>query len=126
MKLLPEKDRQYLSDRGLTWDEVADGANKGIILKNFSLPDGRFDVQTADILILLPTGYPDVPPDMFFLLPWIRLVPISQYPKAADQPFPFQGQSWQRWSRHNNEWRPGTDGIWTMLKRVEFALESAA
>ena len=38
MKFLPEKDRQYLSDRGLTWDEVADGANKGIILKNFSLP----------------------------------------------------------------------------------------
>jgi hypothetical protein len=126
MTFLPEKDRQYLSGRGLTWEEIVDGASKGIVLKNFPLPGERFDVQTADVLILLPTGYPDVPPDMFYLMPWVRLLPLSQYPRAADQPFPFQGHSWQRWSRHSSEWRPGIDGIWTMLKRVEHALEIAA
>jgi len=123
---LPAKDREYLTGRGLQFDEIVDGSNKGIIIRGFPLPSGRFDVGQADLLILLPFGYPDTPPDMFFVLPWIKLAQIAKYPKAADQPFPFNGQQWQRWSRHNNEWRPGVDGIWTMLKRVEHALEVAA
>lgn len=65
-------------------------------------------------------------PDMFYLEPWIKLVQGNRYPKAANNPFSFSGRSWQRWSRHNNEWRRGVDGIWTMLKRIEYALEVAA
>jgi hypothetical protein len=119
-------DRQYLSDRGLTWEEVVDGASKGIVLQNFSLPVGRFDVSTANILIVLPPGYPDIAPDMFYLMPWLKLLPNGALPRATEAAFQFQGQSWQRWSRHENEWRPGIDGIRTMLKRVEHALEVAA
>jgi hypothetical protein len=126
MTFLPEKDRQYLSDRGLTWEEVVDGGSKGIILQNFNLPMGRFDVSTANILIVLPSGYPDVAPDMFYLMPWLKLLPNGALPRATKAAFSFQGQSWQRWSRHENEWRPGIDGIRTMLKRVEHALEVAA
>ena len=59
-------------------------------------------------------------------MPWLRLVPANRYPNTADQPFPFGGQNWQRWSRHNDAWRPGVDGIWTMVKRVETALAVAA
>jgi hypothetical protein len=103
-----------------------DGANKGIILQDFRLPAGRFNVPSADILIVLPPGYPDVAPDMFYLMPWLQLVSNGVFPRATEAAFPFQGQSWQRWSRHENEWRPGIDGIWTMLKRVEYALEVAA
>jgi Prokaryotic E2 family E len=126
MTFLPEKDSQYLSDRGFSWEEVEDGVTKGIILQNFNLPVGRFSTPTANILIILPGLYPDVAPDMFFLMPWLHLASSGAFPKAADVPFLFQQQSWQRWSRHNNEWRPGIDGIWTMLKRVENALEVAA
>ncbi len=125
MVFLPQQDRQYLSDRGLTWEEVVDGANKGIILRNFCLPVGRFTVPSANVLIVLPSGYPDVAPDMFYLMPWLQLLPNGSFPRATEAAFAFQGQSWQRWSRHNNEWRPGLDGIWTMLKRVENALEVA-
>jgi hypothetical protein len=126
MSFLPSKDRQYLDSRELVFEEVIDGSQKGILFRQFRLPSSKYDVSQADILILLPHGYPDVPPDMFFLQPWVRLVQSNNYPRAADQPFTFSGQSWQRWSRHNNEWRPGVDGIWTMLKRVEYALEVAA
>jgi len=52
---------------------------------------------------------------MFYLLPWVRLIAGNRYPKAADQSFSFAGKNWQRWSRHNNEWHPNVDGIWTML-----------
>jgi hypothetical protein len=126
MTFLPERDRQYLVDHGFSWEEVEDGVTKGIILQNFNLPVKRFSTPTANILIVLPGLYPDVAPDMFFLMPWLYLASSGAFPKAADVPFPFQGQSWQRWSRHNSEWRSGIDGIWTMLKRVENALEVAA
>jgi Prokaryotic E2 family E len=126
MTFLPEQDRQYLSDRGFSWEEVVDGVTKGIILQNFDLPVGRFSVPTANILIVLPALYPDVAPDMFFLLPWLKLASSGALPRATEAAFAFQGQSWQRWSRHNNEWRHGIDGIWTMLQRVKNALEVAA
>lgn len=125
MSFLPARDREYLESKGIEYEEYEE-RQKGVILKARPLPDGRFDVQQADVLILLPSGYPDTAPDMFYLLPWVKLTNGGQYPRKADQPFSFKGQSWQRWSRHNNEWRPGTDGIWTMLKRVEFALQEAA
>lgn len=126
MAVLPMKCRRYLTERGVAFEEVVEGDQKAIVLRDFGLPVGRFETTIADILILLPSGYPDSPPDMFYVSPWLRLVSSNQYPKAADQPITFQGKNWQRWSRHNNEWRHGVDGIWTTLKRVETALEVAA
>lgn len=126
MSFLPTRDREHLESKGIEYEEQEDGGHKGVILKARPLPAGRFDADKADILILLPSGYPDVAPDMFYLSPWLKLTNGGRYPRKADQPFPFKGQSWQRWSRHNTEWRPGIDGIRTMIKRVEFALQEAA
>lgn len=126
MTVLPMKCRRYLTERGIAFQEIQDGGNQAVILQGISLPVGRFDVSSVSVLILLPSGYPDSPPDMFYVFPWIRLISRNSYPTAADQPLFFVGQKWQRWSRHNNIWRPGVDGIWTMLKRVKTALEAAA
>lgn len=63
---------------------------------------------------------------MFYCLPWLKLRATNSYPRAADQQHTFRGQIWQRWSRHNNTWRPGIDGINTMVKRIERALAEAA
>ena len=126
MSVLPIKCRRYLVERGIRFEEHENGGQKAVIVKGFGLPSGRFDAPTADILILLPSGYSDSPPDMFYTLPWLRLAGSNRYPNRADISFMFQGRKWQRWSRHNNEWRAGVDGIWTMLKRVETALECAA
>jgi len=126
MAVLPIKCRRYLTERGTPFEEIEEGGQRGVIFRAFPLPADRFDVPSADILLLLPPGYPDSAPDMFYALPWLRLTPSNQYPRAADQPVTFQGVAWQRWSRHNHAWRPGLDGIWTMLKRVEEALEIAA
>lgn len=125
MVALPMKCRRYLLERCLAFAEMEDGGQKAIVLQGFELPAGRFDTVNADILILLPASYPDSAPDMFHTMPWVRLVASNQYPHAADQPVSFGGLSWQRWSRHNNAWRPGIDGIWTMIKRVEAAMKVA-
>ena len=124
--VLPPEDRTYLREQGIAFEEVADGVSKAVVLKGWSLPAARFDVGAADILIMLPPAYPDCAPDMFYLMPWVRLAASHRYPNAADQPHAFGGKTWQRWSRHNNAWRPGVDGIWTMVCRIERALEIAA
>jgi len=126
MAVLPLKCRRYLISRGITFEEVEEGGQKAVVLRRVELPDGRFDSKIVDILILLPSSYPDSAPDMFYALPWLRLVRTKAYPKAADHPHSFAGQSWQRWSRHNEEWRAGVDGIWTMIQRVQAALQEAA
>ena len=126
MSFLPPKDLEYLRDKGIAFVEHEEGGQKAVILKGRPLPGDRFDAPAADILIILPSGYPDVPPDMFYLLPWVRLAQSNTYPRAADQPLTFSGQTWQRWSRHCSDWRPGADGIWTMLKRIDYALLVAA
>ena len=123
--MLPFKDHRYLESRGLAFEEIVDGAQQGVVLRGFPLPTGLFDTETANVLVVLPTGYPDAPPDMFFTKPWLKLKSGGGYPSRADSSFDFGGKNWQRWSRHNNEWRPGTDGIWTTLKRVETALLEA-
>lgn len=124
--VLPPEDREYLQTQDIAFEEVVEGTTRAIVVKGWSLPPARFDAGTADILILLPPAYPDCAPDMFYLTPWVRLAANQRYPNAADQPHAFAGKTWQRWSRHNNAWRPGIDGIWTMLRRIERALEVAA
>lgn len=123
---LPPRDVEYLAGHGIAYEDGSQPGQAGVVLKGIPVPDGKFDVASVDILILLPPGYPDSPPDMFYCMPWLKLRSAGQYPRAADQPHPFRGEPWQRWSRHNNAWRPGVDGIHTMVKRIELALAEAA
>lgn len=126
MSILPSKDRRYLETRGIAFRELEQGGQKGVVLADFPLPDGKFQVAKTDILIILPAGYPDFPPDMFYAVPHLFLVVGNRAPRATQPQLNFGGQNWQRWSRHNNQWWPGADGLWTMIKRVEAALEVAA
>lgn len=122
---LPEADQRYLNSHGVTFEVTNDGTHTGVVLKQFPLPASKFNHATADVLVLLPPGYPDVAPDMFYCDPWLTLPSVGRYPTCADQPHSFQGRNWQRWSRHNAAWRPGIDGLHTMLKRIEHALAEA-
>ncbi len=122
---LPSRDREYLDGHGIAYEMVVDGGQVGVVLKDIPLPEGKYDSAKADVLVLLPPGYPDVPPDMFFTLPWVKLAAVGRYPSRADVPHPFVGKSWQRWSRHSTEWRPGLDGLHTMIARARHAIEGA-
>lgn len=127
-KFLPSKDKTFLMSKGLEFREISDGAIKGLIIDNFPVkPEGKFTLSSSSLLIILPTGYPDVPPDMFYFQPEIKLSSTNAYPAQADQkPIHFQ-QVWQQWSRHApaSQWRPGRDGIQSYLQRVVTALNTA-
>jgi hypothetical protein len=123
---LPPRDVEYLAGRGIAYEDGSEAGHAGIVLKALPLPEGKFSSTAVDVLVLLPPGYPDCPPDMFYCLPWLKLQRTGGDPRAASVPHRFRGQTWQRWSRHNNAWRPGVDGIHTMVKRIELALAEAA
>ncbi len=123
---LPTKDREYLEVKKIAFEEFEEGGQHVVLFKEHVLPADKYDSPTAHVLVVLPGGYADAPPDMFYTLPWLKLKQTGRFPNAADQPQQFRNQSWQRWSRHNNEWRAGIDGIWTVLQRVVTAIEVAA
>ncbi len=122
--VLPERDRRYLIDHGLSFEEIQDRGQNALIVRAVAVRNPLLISETVDLLILLPEGYPDTPTDMFFVSPWVRFRADNRLPHRADQSFEFAGLSWQRWSRHSREWRRGVDGIWTVLRRVEAALRS--
>lgn len=123
--LLPETDHLYLGTHDIQTEMIKDGPHTAIVLKQVKLPEGKFNHSRVDVLVTLPPGYPDVAPDMFFCDPWVTLTSLGRYPTCADQAYAFQGRNWQRWSRHNSSWRAGIDGLHTMIKRIEHALEEA-
>ena len=127
MSFLPALDTEYLVAKGIPYEEIETSGHRALIFKGFRTPIGRYDASTVDVLVLLPPSYNDAGPDMFYTLPWLRLIPEKRYAKAADVQFEFDGQIWQRWSRHadGNYWRPGVDGIRTVLKRISAAMETA-
>jgi hypothetical protein len=88
------------------------------------LPE-TFDHAVADVLVLLPGTWPDTGTDMFYLFPWVKLRRTGGYAQNADVAHVFGDRTWQRWSRHNSEWRRGRDGVWTVLRRIDAALRSA-
>ena len=123
--VLPSIDQSFLSGHGYDFEVVQEGNQTGIVLKSLKLPAGKFECETADILVLLPGGYPDCPPDMFYASPKLVLKGTGQVPKACTVEHNFAGRVWQRWSRHNNAWRPGIDGLRTMVARIKTALAGA-
>lgn len=122
---LPARDQRFIESNGLEVECVEQANQKALIIRNFEMPAGKFKIDRSDILILLPPAYPDVPPDMFYADPWIRLLTPDRCPNEADQPHQFGDRNWQRWSRHSSEWRPGTDGLRSHVRRIRTALETA-
>ncbi len=120
---LPGADQRYLTDHGIKAEVSTSGNQVGVVLPRYELPGTAVSPRTVDLLIILPPGYPDSGPDMFYLHPWVQM-PTGQWPNKADHAFQFGGRSWQRWSRHSNVWRGGVDGIWTMLRRVDAAVSA--
>ena len=77
------------------------------VIKRLPLPSGWSHAATA-ILILLPPGYPETPPDNFYTEPDLTLAGGAE-PGNASGTLDLGGQRWRQFSWHfedTNEWRP--------------------
>ena len=124
MSNLPRRCRKYLRDKQYDFSEVDENGRAAVIIKPWKLCEGKYDHDAVSLLLLLPNGYPDAAPDMFYVHPWIKLRGCGNWPNAAAASQEFQGIKWQRWSRHWSDWRPGVDGMATWLLKVRHALET--
>lgn len=118
-KFLPEIDRDFLANKGYRYDVVKDGDALYLILFDFDFPIA-YAPSKADVLIILPAGYPNSNPDMFWTNPDVKL-PNGAWPTASEYHHAYCGRSWQRWSRHfpNGSWRAGVDNICSYIAAIK-------
>lgn len=121
--LLPD-DEAWLDAHGYTYVASDEPDGTHLVLLGVEVPIG-LQPPTVDILIVLPTGFSDVGPDMFWCSPGVTLV--SGGAIAGTEVLHHEGgRDWQRWSRHIGDgWRPGVDNVGTYVAYVLRALANA-
>jgi hypothetical protein len=122
--LLPE-DEAWLAAHGYTYAVTDEGDGTHLVLVGVVLPVGLHP-GTVDILVILPKGFSDVGPDMFWCSPDVTRVGGGAI-LGAEVRHQEGGRDWQRWSRHiGGDWRPGVDNLGTYVAYVLRALAEAA
>ena len=123
---LPTSDATYLAERGLVYQVSQENGMTCVVLTQWSLPPG-FDRASADLLLRLSPGYPDVQPDMWWFDPPVRFANGQAVP-ATEVMEQHLGRTWQRWSRHFNggQWQSGIDGLESYLALIRRDLQRSA
>lgn len=123
---IPEPELESLKGDGLEYSIVPEGNVTCLVVQKFSLPDG-YNRAESDLLLRLPAGFPDTPPDMWWFDPPIQRADGSKIP-ATEVTESHVGRTWQRWSRHFNagQWRPGIDCLESFLALIRKELRRCA
>jgi Prokaryotic E2 family E len=123
---LPDVDQTFLSERSLVPTISVESSMLCVVFPQWRLPPG-YALSEADLLLRLPAGYPDVPPDMWWFSPAIVLASGAR-PPATESMESYLGRVWQRWSRHFNggQWKSGIDGLESFLALIRRELERSA
>ena len=122
---LPQSEADYLIQRGLRHTVTEEKNMTCVVFPDHALPSG-FNRPAADLLIRLNPGFPDVPPDMWWLYPAVKRVDGRAIP-ATEHSEVHLGRTWQRWSRHfpAGRWKPGTDTLESFLALIWRELEQS-
>lgn len=126
ISFMPRKDVEYLKSKQYQFNQVLDGNTKCLIIDNYPLPEGKYNYPSVQLLIVIPDGYNDTHPDMFFCNPHLILTATGSEPAATNGRVSYHNIQWQQWSRHSNlgnDWRAGIDGIMSHLRKVDNALQ---
>jgi hypothetical protein len=120
---LPQADLACLSERGTQFQVTTEANMVCVVLASYPLPAG-YDQTQSDLLLRLSPGYPDVPPDMWWFSPAVKLA-NGRTVRATESTEHHLGRMWQRWSRHFNQgqWKSGVDCLETFLALIRKELE---
>jgi len=122
---LANDDAAYLASLGITHSVSSDDSGLLVVLHEFEVPAG-LEPRHTDVLIRLPSGFPDAAPDMFWCDPPLQKSGGSP-PPGTEGRGTFLGRTWQRWSRHiGGNWRPGMDGLASYLAYLRRCLAMAS
>jgi hypothetical protein len=120
---LPQSDITCLTERGVEYTVTSEANMTCVVIRGYVLPTG-YNCSQSDLLLRLNPGFPDVPPDMWWFDPPLRLTNGRTVP-ATEVTENHVGRQWQRWSRHFNpgQWRSGTDTLESFLALIRRELE---
>ena len=123
---LPDRDAAFLQERSFEYELVDEGGMLCVLIKGWGLPEG-YTVASADLLLRLSPGYPDVPPDMWWFEPALVRLDGGAI-QATEVTETVLGRSWQRWSRHLDAtlWNSGTDGLESYFSLVHREVAAGA
>jgi hypothetical protein len=120
--LVPEVDRDFLAAKGYEYKAKRVGADVHIVIEHFPFPES-YAPRLANLLVILPAGYPNANLDMFRTIPDVKLL-NGNWPQNADNREVHDGVSWQRWSRHfKSAWRQGVDNLRTFIASIKHELD---
>lgn len=123
--MLPDQDMAYLAARWPGYSIAQEGTSVVVILRDYELPAG-FAPQRIELCLLLPFGFPETQPDMFWADPAVTL--HGRPPAATEVTQQIAGRSWQRFSRHlaAGAWRAGMDNLQSWISMIGTILEREA
>lgn len=116
---LPADDMAWLESLGLKYELATEGGVLRVVIYDLPIPRG-YSVDRVDVNVRIEPGYPDTQIDMAYFYP--KLCRTDGRAIAAICDDPFDGKTWQRWSRHRtpaNPWRPGIDNLTTHFALIE-------
>lgn len=86
-----------------------DGPNTWVIVEDLPLPNG-YNRSATDVLILIPSGYPETPPDNFYVPAGLRIAENGQPDAFNANHREHEGEPWDRYSWHEDDgWAPAAD-----------------
>lgn len=123
MQRLLEDDEAYLREKGYRYGLVPDSGGACLVIEDYPVNPARYDRSATTLMVRIPDGYNNAALDMFYVDPPLRLR-NGEYPDRASSFEMHGGRQWQRFSRHLPVWRPGVDGLPTMLTFVHRELQA--
>jgi hypothetical protein len=139
VSFLPEEDREFLADSGIEYGELTEKLPNGQERRAVRFPSFSFSgnlrcmngsglakVETCDLLVVIPDGYPTTKLDSFYTIPKLKRENGSD-PSNANVNSELFGRTWQFWSRHleDKDWRVGIDDLRTFMSYIRGELRSA-
>lgn len=126
---LDQEDEQGLASAADSWERT-DEPNGwvNLVLRGYRLPTGLLPAS-IDLLLRLPSQFPDAAPDMFWAIPDVTQARSGSCPPSTELHEPYLGRTWQRFSRHlpPGAWQIGVDGLpsWLATIRSSFQADAA-
>lgn len=90
------------------------GAQHLVVIPDYTMP-AHWETDTADLMVMVPDGYPLAGLDMFFMSPAITLTG-GRRPAGGEGQVNMLGRQWQQISWHyQRPWNPSRDTLLTHL-----------
>lgn len=119
---LTEEDSKTLNELGNEWELTGWNGNLLLIIRSWLLPVG-YNVNSSDVAFVVPVTYPSAQLDMFYFKTPLHRIDGKQINALTDEN--FNGEIWQRWSRHrdaSSQWKPGIDDLASHIILLEKTL----